>query len=232
MPYNTIKELGLKTTKELDECSDQIAENQSINNHLVLQRDEFLNYYIKGQILAMALLKDRIKFTEMQSISRWLHKKHLIDKRDREREIRDAAYLHANLQERELKLNSENDNFKKENTDLDQFAKDGSVIRTNMQRLKDDRDKLKSRLHSTDDDFKELMEQNEKLLKEVEEAEKKAGVTKQAGGNPKYVNAPTMRKPKPAAPIDEIVIEETEQQREKRLKLERLSKLNQGAGLR
>ena len=55
----------MKTSHELDDCREQIAENQSINNHLVLQRDEFLNYYIKGQILAMALVKDRTQFCEM-----------------------------------------------------------------------------------------------------------------------------------------------------------------------
>jgi hypothetical protein len=56
----------------LQECGESITENQSINNHLVLQRDEFLNYYIKGQILAMALVKDRTQFAKMQGMSRWL----------------------------------------------------------------------------------------------------------------------------------------------------------------
>jgi len=48
LPVNSLINLGLKTTDELQECGDSIAENQSINNHLVMQRDEFLNYYIKG----------------------------------------------------------------------------------------------------------------------------------------------------------------------------------------
>jgi hypothetical protein len=48
LPTKTITDLGLKTSKELDDCHEQINENNSINNHLVLQRDEFLNYYIKG----------------------------------------------------------------------------------------------------------------------------------------------------------------------------------------
>jgi hypothetical protein len=48
LSYETVSNLAMKTSKELDDCREQIAENQSINNHLVLQRDEFLNYYIKG----------------------------------------------------------------------------------------------------------------------------------------------------------------------------------------
>jgi hypothetical protein len=40
-----------------------MAENQQISNHLMIQRDEFLNYYIKSQVLAMALVKDRSRFS-------------------------------------------------------------------------------------------------------------------------------------------------------------------------
>ena len=72
-----------------------------------MQRDEFLNYYIKGQILAMGYLKDRIKFVEMQGVSRWLWAGRKMAKLDYEREIRDAAYLHANLEQREQYLNEE-----------------------------------------------------------------------------------------------------------------------------
>jgi len=64
---------------------------------LVLQRDEFLNYYIKGQILAMALIKDRNMFSEYQATSRWLWARRQMTKLDFERDIRDGAYLHANL---------------------------------------------------------------------------------------------------------------------------------------
>lgn len=123
------------TSKELDECHGQIGENQSINNHLVLQRDEFLNYYIKGQILAMALIKDRIKFVEMQAISRWLWARRMMTKNDFEREIRDGAYLNANLEDKKKRLTEENANFEKENAELLQFTKDGVVIKKNMERL-------------------------------------------------------------------------------------------------
>lgn len=65
MDYKTLEAIGLRTTHTLKECSENIGENQSINNHLVLQRDEFLNYYIKGQCLAMALVRDRTEFAKM-----------------------------------------------------------------------------------------------------------------------------------------------------------------------
>lgn len=65
LPVNTLIKLAANTTLEVQNCGDNLAENNSIQNHLMMQRDEFLNYYIKGQVLAMALLKDRNKFAEM-----------------------------------------------------------------------------------------------------------------------------------------------------------------------
>lgn len=85
LPIETIVQLAIRTTKDLDECGDQIAENSAIQNHLMMQRDEFLNYYIKGQILAMGYLKDRNKFVKMQSCSRWLWAQRMMTKVDFER---------------------------------------------------------------------------------------------------------------------------------------------------
>ena len=99
-----LKEIALLTTKKVDQCSDQLYENQSISNHLMVQRDEFLNYYIKSQILAMALVKDRARNTEMQAWARWFDKRRALNKLDLMREIRDAAYLHANLKARAAEL--------------------------------------------------------------------------------------------------------------------------------
>ena len=48
LPASTLVQLGIRTTKDLDECGDSIGENSAIQNHLMMQRDEFLNYYIKG----------------------------------------------------------------------------------------------------------------------------------------------------------------------------------------
>jgi hypothetical protein len=48
MPAQTLVEMAVQTTKDVKECSETLAENQSIQNHLLVQRDEFLNYFIKG----------------------------------------------------------------------------------------------------------------------------------------------------------------------------------------
>jgi hypothetical protein len=70
-----------------------LAENQSIQNHLLIQRDEFLNYYVKSQILAMALIKDRSRYAKMQAISRWLWRRKQMNKADLDKAIRDGAYM-------------------------------------------------------------------------------------------------------------------------------------------
>jgi hypothetical protein len=45
----------------------------------------------------MALLKDRNRFAEMQSISRWMRAKRILKANEDRREIRDNEYLIANL---------------------------------------------------------------------------------------------------------------------------------------
>lgn len=40
--------MAVRSTQQVAKCSDQLAENQQISNHLMIQRDEFLNYYIKS----------------------------------------------------------------------------------------------------------------------------------------------------------------------------------------
>ena len=119
----------------------------------------------------MALVRDRVKFTEYQGVSRWLWAKRIMERIDKEREIRDAAYLHANLKDKERRLKEENKQLEGENKELGVFTKDGEIIRGNRDRLQAERDKLASQIAETDDDYKELMERNEQLLKEVEAAE-------------------------------------------------------------
>jgi len=46
--YNVLVDLGIKASKQVADCGDTMAENQSIQNHLLIQRDEFLNYYVKS----------------------------------------------------------------------------------------------------------------------------------------------------------------------------------------
>jgi len=84
----------------------------------VLQRDEFLNYYIKGQILAMALVKDKTQFCEMQGVSRWLLATYRMFREDNKRDFEAAYYLEANLKKDEAKLNEDNANLERENGEL------------------------------------------------------------------------------------------------------------------
>jgi|LauGreDrversion4_2_1035121.scaffolds.fasta_scaffold376700_2 hypothetical protein len=46
--YQTLKEIGVKTSFQVNKAADELAENNSIANHLQLQRDEFLNFFIKS----------------------------------------------------------------------------------------------------------------------------------------------------------------------------------------
>ena len=66
----------------------------------MVQRDEFLNYYIKSQILAMALVKDRAKMTTMQAWSRLHLKTEQWKKLTLQRKIRDALNIKKNLEAR------------------------------------------------------------------------------------------------------------------------------------
>jgi hypothetical protein len=92
-----LTEIGLMTTRKVGDCAEHLYENQSIANHLMIQRDEFLNYYIKSQVLAMALLKDRAKIATMEAWNRWFNRRRRLNKQELLRDIRDASYLHANL---------------------------------------------------------------------------------------------------------------------------------------
>ena len=93
LSFKKLKEIGVRTTRNVADCGDTLAENQSIQNHLLIQRDEFLNFYVKSQILGMALIKDRNTFAEMQAWSRWLWSRRLMNKKDLDAAIRDAAYM-------------------------------------------------------------------------------------------------------------------------------------------
>ena len=106
----------------------------------------------------MGLLKDRAKFVEMQALSRWLWARRQMTRVDFERQIRDAAYLHANLEQQQISITAENAKYISENKELHQFGQDGSVIRKNKEKLVDETDKFKSRLADSEADYKELME--------------------------------------------------------------------------
>jgi len=98
----------------------------------------------------MALMKDRNKFVEWQAQSRWCDRVKAMNKFDLNKAIREGNDLIQNLKDKEKELKSSSANLRKENGELNQFTEDGQVIRRNMERLKEERDKLDSQLKDTD----------------------------------------------------------------------------------
>ena len=101
--------------------------------------------------------------------------------------------------------------------------------------MQDECNKIKARIADTDEDFKELTEKNEELKKLVEEAEAK--VKAQGDKRGRFAKLPTLKgestaegEIKVGAAKDEEP--ETEEEKKKRERFERLAQLNQGAGLR
>lgn len=155
----------------------------------MVQRDEFLNYYIKSQILAMALVKDRARNTQMQSWGRWFDKQRALKKIDLQRDIRDAAYLHANLQAQRDRYEKKNQELKTENEELTQFTRDAKVVSNNHLSLKKQTTSITIEISTTDEEYYKLVEKNELLKRLVAEAEG-ASVTRK---NRKYTDLYTIK---------------------------------------
>ena len=83
------------------------------------------------------------------------------------REIRDGAYLQSNLELKKKELEDKNDELKGENGDLGGFTKDGQIVQNNLKNIRAEVDNLKSQIGETDDDYAQLLAENEKLKKEV-----------------------------------------------------------------
>lgn len=114
----------------------------------------------------------------MQAISRWLWMRKLMNKRDLDAAIRDGAYLQANLEAKRDYYEENNDNLTEENAELGQFTDDGTVIRKNMERLREERDKLAKAMSDSEPDYLDLLDENERLKKLVEDAESRAKTNK------------------------------------------------------
>ena len=91
----------------------------------------------------MALVKDKTRFAQMQSWSRWNGVRRKENRKDYHREIRDAAYLQANLELRKKELEEKNKELIDENGDLGGFTTDGQIVKNNMVRVKREVDELK-----------------------------------------------------------------------------------------
>ena len=145
-----LTEIGLMTTKKVGSCAEHLYENQSVANHLMIQRDEFLNYYIKSQVLAMALLKDRAKISQMEAWNRWANRRRRTGKQELMRDIRDASYLHANLQARKKQLEQRNTELKTENVSMGSLTSDQQVVYKNNGQLEDAVAALRADIGETD----------------------------------------------------------------------------------
>lgn len=118
----------------------------------------------------------------MQSWSRWLWQRKLMNREDLDNAIRDAAYMQANLEARQADFYKQNEFLEKENAELSQFSDDGVVIRRNMERLKGEVEDLREKKADTDKDYEELMAENERLKEQIIIAEGKEK-------NPKYLGS-------------------------------------------
>ena len=83
----------------------------------------------------MALVKDKTRFAQMQSWSRWNGVRRKENRKDYHREIRDAAYLQANLELREKELSEKNEELIGENGDLGGFTNDGEIVKNNLKKV-------------------------------------------------------------------------------------------------
>ena len=94
-----------------------------------------------------------------------------MNKRDLDAAIRDGAYMQANLEAKQSYFSENNGHLESENGELGQFTDDGTVIRRNMERLRDERDKLAKSMKDSEQDYLDLVEENERLKRLVAEAE-------------------------------------------------------------
>merc|ERR1719263_1398770 len=104
------------------------------------------------------------------------------------------------------------------------FKTDAQTIRKNMERLQADRDRLKRKIDDSEQDYLDLVNENEKLQREVAEPESKAKTDK----NPAFRETLAIKK----EPEAKKVFNETEEQKKQRLRFEKLAKMNQGTSLR
>ena len=100
------------------------------------------------------------------------------------REIREAAYLQANLELKKKEFEEKNEELIAENKDLNGFTTDGQIVRNNMNKIQDEVDKLKSQIAETTPDYQQLLEERDRLIKEIEIAEQRAMNSK----NAKFIN--------------------------------------------
>ena len=107
---------------------------------------------------------------------------------------------------------------------MHQFTGEADTIKDNMLRLKQERDDMFDKINSIETDMKQLELENENLMQQVEEAEKEAE---------NHINAKFHRfSDGPAQDSEEEVKEETEEEKAKRERFERLMEISHGISIR
>ena len=104
------------------------------------------------------------------------------------------------------------------------FKTDAQTIRKNMERLQVDRNRLRQKIDDSEQDYLDLINENEKLQSQVAESESKARTNK----NPVFTETLAIKKEQPVKKN----FEETDEQKKQRLRFEKLSKMTAGPSLR
>lgn len=104
--------------------------------------------------------------------------------------MRDASYLHSNLDQRSSFLKSKNGEIESENNDLTNFKNDKEVIKKNLASIQEERNVLRDQLDKTEEYYEALLEENENLKRLIAEAEK---YKSQQGPNTKFLNMASLK---------------------------------------
>lgn len=104
--------------------------------------------------------------------------------------MRDASYLHSNLDQRSSFLKLKNGEIESENNDLTNFKNDKEVIKKNLASIQEERNVLRDQLDKTEEYYEALLEENENLKRLIAEAEK---YKSQQGPNTKFLNMASLK---------------------------------------
>ena len=158
--YKYLKVKAISQSKTLDSLADQEAESSAIINHLGTQRDELLGHCVRGQKLALSMLRDSVRRSRGGAFDLW--KAHTKKSRhaDGTAFVHDSVNSIAAVKGKIAKLETNNHELVAENDHLRQFSMDGFHIAKNVQSLSNEREKLSCDLADKTSVIKNLLEEN------------------------------------------------------------------------
>lgn len=127
----------------------------------------------------------------MQAYSIWYIKWYRWKEHQLREGIRKGKLTIQELEDRRDQLEEQNKRLTQENKELGIFSEDGKIVRNNHKNLEEQVQDLKDSIADTEEDYTELLAENERLKKELELAEQKRA---QLGKNPKYDNLLKIKK--------------------------------------